>query len=205
MGDKNSLVRATTTTAVKSGHGILKALYVDTPGDAIFSIANGLTHTYASATVLVGCVIACDTVTVNGLTYTAVSGLKCGNTEFSICGAASCVATDLAASITCDARTGTVVSSIDQTAAACAATVTITASTYGILANQITLSTSGATLTPSGTNLENGDGDQLFVIDLDSATSGHMFTAPYINHPVSRGLHILRVSGTTGSIVAVYE
>ena len=39
MGDKNQLSRVTTTsTTAKTGHGILKALYVDTPGDIIFNI-----------------------------------------------------------------------------------------------------------------------------------------------------------------------
>ena len=39
MGDKNNIARVTTcSTTVRTGHGILKAIYVDTPGDIIFNI-----------------------------------------------------------------------------------------------------------------------------------------------------------------------
>jgi hypothetical protein len=94
MGDKNNLLRVTSTSAnAKVGHGILKALYVDTPGDIIYNIRDATTDA----------------------------------------------------------------------------------------------------------------GDILFQIDLDSATSGHMFTAPYINHPCSVGIRAQVVSGTTGSIVLIYE
>lgn len=42
MGDKNQLGRITSTsTQLKTGHGILKAVYVPTPGDRIFEIING--------------------------------------------------------------------------------------------------------------------------------------------------------------------
>ena len=94
MGDKNNLVRVTCTSiTTKTGHGILKAAYVDTPGDIIFRIR-------------------------------------------------------------------------DNTA---------------------------------------DSGDILFEIDTDSATSGHLFNAPYINHPVSLGIRIQVVSGSSGSLVVIYE
>jgi len=94
MGDKNQLARITTCDATsKTGHGILKALYVDTPGDIIFRVYDGTDNT-------------------------------------------------------------------------------------GLL---------------------------LFEIDTDSATSGHLFAAPYINHPVNVGIHTDVVSGTTGGLVIVYE
>jgi hypothetical protein len=54
------------------------------------------------------------TVTVNGLTYTGVAGAKCGNTEYSIDTSDCAAATDLALSITCDARVGTTITTLDQ-------------------------------------------------------------------------------------------
>lgn len=94
MGDKNQLSRVTTTdTIAKTGHGVLKAIYIDTPGDIIFRVYDGITAA----------------------------------------------------------------------------------------------------------------GALLFEIDTDSATSGHLFTAPYINHPVNTGIFIDVVSGTTGSLVVIYE
>lgn len=42
MGDKNQLSRITcTTTQLKTGHGVLKAAYVTTPGDTIYEIIDG--------------------------------------------------------------------------------------------------------------------------------------------------------------------
>lgn len=42
MGDKNQLGRITSsTTQLKTGHGVLKAVYVATPGDRIFEVING--------------------------------------------------------------------------------------------------------------------------------------------------------------------
>lgn len=42
MGDKNRTARITTTSSqVKTGHGILKAVYVVTPGDEIFEVIDG--------------------------------------------------------------------------------------------------------------------------------------------------------------------
>ena len=94
MGDKNNLARITTTsTTVKTGHGILKAIYVDTPGDRVFNIRDSTADTL----------------------------------------------------------------------------------------------------------------DILFQIDLGSLTPGFMFSAPYINHPCSIGIRVQEVSGTTGSIVVIFE
>ena len=46
MGDKNNIARIdTTSTTVKTGHGILKAIYVDTPGDRIFNIRDSTADT----------------------------------------------------------------------------------------------------------------------------------------------------------------
>lgn len=98
-----------------------------------------------------------DTVTVNGLVYTAVAGAKANNTEFSIDTSDNAAATDLAASITADARTPVTVPSIDQTAVAVGAVVTITASTPGTGGNSIDLSSSNGTrLAVSGAFLAGG-------------------------------------------------
>jgi hypothetical protein len=42
MGDKNNTVRITcTSTQVKTGHAVLKAVYVTVPGDSIYEIIDG--------------------------------------------------------------------------------------------------------------------------------------------------------------------
>ncbi len=55
--------------------------------------------TQARGTITLVGVVATDTVVVNSLTYTAVAGVKSGNTEFSIDTSMTAAATDLAASI----------------------------------------------------------------------------------------------------------
>lgn len=53
----------------------------------------------AKGTIVVSGIVADETVTVNSLVYTAVAGVKSGNTEFSIDTSDTAVATDLTASI----------------------------------------------------------------------------------------------------------
>lgn len=110
----------------------------------------------ANGTVTLASVTAGDTVTINGLVYTAVAGAKTNNTEFSIDGSDTVDAADLADSITNDTRLGTDVS-IDQTATNAAAIVTITAAETGPDGNGIGLASSnGARLAVSGANLAGG-------------------------------------------------
>lgn len=113
------------------------------------------TGTITCATAIVG-----NTVTVNGLLYTGVAGAKAGNTEFSIDTGDNATATDLADSITNDARTGTL---NDVTAAEAGAVVTCTSSVAGAAGNATTLTSSGATLAVSGA---------LFTGGADLITSG---------------------------------
>lgn len=110
----------------------------------------------ATGTVTCASVQAGDTVTVNGLLYTGVSGVKSGNTQFSVDTSDTACATDLADSITNDTRTGTV-TTITQTATNSVGVVTITASVTGALGNSITLvSSNGTRLAVSGATLSNG-------------------------------------------------
>lgn len=111
----------------------------------------------ATGTVTLASAIATDTVTVNGLVYTAVAGAKADNTEFSIDTSDTAAATDLADSITNDARTPVTVPTIDVTAIGASAVVTITASVTGDLGNTIDLASSNGTrLATSGAFLTGG-------------------------------------------------
>lgn len=142
------------------------------------------------------------TVTVNGLTYTGVAGAKCGNTEYSIDCSDCAAATDLALSITCDARVGTTITTLDQTAASCAAIVTITAED-GERGNEIDLSSSNSCeAAVSGAFLTGGAGAKVMTV---TGNANNHFSAPYINHPVNTGIFIDAVSGTTGTITVIYE
>lgn len=120
-----------------------------------------LEETLATGTVTIAGVLAGDTVTINGLIYTAVAGVKADNTEFSIDGTDIASATDLADSITNDARTPITVPLIDTTGAGAAAVVTVTAKTAvdgaGTGGNSIDLASSnGARLAVSGAFLTGG-------------------------------------------------
>lgn len=117
----------------------------------------------ATGTVTCVSAVATDTVTVNGLVYTAVAGVKADNTEFSIDTGDNETATDLADSITNDTRTGTDVTTIDQTATSSTNVVTITASETGAEANSITLvSSNGTRLATSAATLTAGAGTRAF-------------------------------------------
>ena len=108
----------------------------------------------ATGTVTCASVLAADTVTVNGLLYTAQSGTKAGNnTLFDMSGTNDQTAADLADSITNDARTGTL---NDVTATATTNVVTCTSSVAGAAGNATTLTSSGATLTVSGAVFTSG-------------------------------------------------
>jgi len=89
--------------------------------------------------------VATHNVTVNGLVYTAVEGVKADNTEFSIDTDDTATATDLADSITNDVRIGITVPGVDQTATSNLGVVTITASTPGPIGNTIDLASNDAT------------------------------------------------------------
>ena len=108
----------------------------------------------ATGTVTLVGVLAGDTVTINGLVYTAVAGAKANNTQFSIDGTDNADATDLADSIANDSRTGT---TLDVTATATTNVVTVEETIGGTGGNAITLvSSNGTRLAVSGAILSGG-------------------------------------------------
>ena len=110
--------------------------------------ATVLENTFATGTVTCATAVVDDTVTVNGLLYTAVAGAKANDTEFSIDTGNDETATDLADSIDDDTRSGT---AGDVTAVSASAVVTITTDVAGTAGNAITLvSSDGTTLAVSG-------------------------------------------------------
>lgn len=125
------------------------------------------TDTAATGTVTCATAIANDTVTVNGLLYTGVAGTKSDNTEFSIDTSDTATATDLAASITNDTRTGTIG---DVTAVSAVAVVTMTSDLQGSAGNAVTLvSSDGGTLAVSGSGTFTGGTDAaIYQLTFDS-------------------------------------
>jgi len=111
-----------------------------------------------------------DTVTINGLTYTAVSGTKADNTEFDIDGTDTADALDLVDSINNDTRVGT--ESLGLSATSSVGVVTITADLVGPAGNSITLAETGTTITISGANLANGADGTSAPYDLKRDTPG---------------------------------
>ena len=111
----------------------------------------------ATGTITFATVLAGDTVTINGLVYTAVAGAKADNTEFSIDGSDTVDAADLADSIVNDARTGITDPALDVTATSSAAVVTVEETVGGTGGNSIDLASSnGARLAVSGATLTGG-------------------------------------------------
>jgi len=101
-------------------------------------------------------VVATDTITINGLVYTAVTGVKANNTEFSVDTSGTACATDLADSIKNDTRQGMVEVEIDTDGNSVTNVVTITAKAGGTSGNNITMSQTGGTITLSGATLTGG-------------------------------------------------
>lgn len=139
------------------------------------------TGSAATGIVTIGAPIVGDTVTVNGLVYTGVSGTKSNDTEFSIDVSVTAIATDLADSITNDVRFGITVPSIDQTATSLVGVVTITAD-IGALGNTIDLaSSSPSQLTVSGPFLTGGAGIANNGLSANDRVSLRGFSEPTYN------------------------
>jgi hypothetical protein len=136
-----------------------------TAGDAVTLAETGGTITLGGATFSGG--VDADTVTVNGLVYTAVAGAKADDTEFSIDTSDDAAATDLADSITNDTRTGTL---NDVTAASVTDTVTATQTVGGTEGDATTLvSSNGTRLAVSGATFSGGlDDAEVTMITVDS-------------------------------------
>jgi phage tail sheath gpL-like len=109
----------------------------------------------ASGTVTCATVLATNTCTVGGVTFTAVTGAA-GANQFDRSGTDAETAANLAASINASVTAG--VTGCVTAAVLSGAVVTITASTPGKIGNAITLASSGATLTVSGARLASGAG-----------------------------------------------
>lgn len=110
----------------------------------------------ATGTITCLSALAADTVTVNGLVYTAVAGVKSDNTEFSIDTSDTATATDLADSLTNDARAG-VTTSLDVVGTSSAGVVTVEETVGGTGGNSIDLASSdGGRLAVSGAFLTGG-------------------------------------------------
>lgn len=147
----------------------------------------------STGTITLVSVNAGDTVTFFGQTYTAVSGAKANNTEFDISVSDTASATDLAASITNDARH-------IHTATSNTNVVTIVPYEAGIEANSMTLaeSTSGARITLSGSALSGGvDGNrQLMKKKMVANRRGNWdsrLLVPNINTWVMAGFNMTKV------------
>jgi len=109
--------------------------------------------------------VAGNTLTVNGLVYTGVVGVKANSTQFSVDTSDTAAATDLADSIATDVRVGITVPALDVTATSSVGIVIITSTIQDASANNIDLSenTSGTTIVVTGAFLTGGS-DGIVVI-----------------------------------------
>ena len=125
-------------------------------GNAVAMLTNDNCNLTISGATLTGGETA-DTVTINGLVYTAVCGAGCTAAgEFSTDTGDTETATDLALRICCDARCGTCPCGV--TACSCAAVVTVCAVKTGCDGNCILMATSDVcTICLSDCNLTGGN------------------------------------------------
>ncbi|MCH7647129.1 MAG: hypothetical protein IIA83_00775 [Thaumarchaeota archaeon] len=115
---------------------------------------NGSTPSvFATGTVTLLDVGAGDTVTINGLLYTAVAGAKANSTEFSVDENDTVDAADLADSINNDGRLGDLG---DVSATSSLGVVTVTSDQIGTAGNAVTLAETGITITISGATFSGG-------------------------------------------------
>ena len=124
------------------------------------------TYTFTSA-------IARDIVTLNGLVYTALSGARANDTEFSKDTGDNASATDLAAAITGDGRTGTL---NDVTAVSATNVVTATQTVKGTSGNATTIASSDATIVASGATFTGGLDEIDYQLTFNSETSDEITT-----------------------------
>lgn len=140
----NSSVLATITGAIDANEEIFR----NEKATGTVTLAAVVANTFATGTVTLAAVLAGDTVTINGLVYTAVAGVKANNTQFSIDGTDAVDAADLEASIDADVRAGTIG---DVSASVAGAVVTVTTNVAGAAGNATTLvSSNGTRLAVSG-------------------------------------------------------
>lgn len=124
-------------------------------GNAVTLVSSNGTRMAVTGSGFLSSGIDADTVVFDGKIYTAVSGAKSNDTEFSIDVSDENAATDLADSIDDDVRNGT--SGLPVAATATTDTVTITAGSGGTVYNALTLvSSSGTRLAVSAATLEGG-------------------------------------------------
>ena len=149
--------------------------------------------TFATGTATLATVTAGDTLVVNGLTYTAVTGVKANNTEFSVDGTDTVDAADLADSISQDARTGTIG---DVSAVSAAAVVTMTSDLEGTAGNAVTLTETGTTITVSGATFTGGANAADFQLTFDSEDVDNITT---IGRPALSNRRVLDISIAVGA------
>jgi len=161
-GDLSATASTDTVTAVTDVLGAA--------GNAITLVSSNGTRLAVTGSGFFTGGVTADTVTVNGLVYTAVAGAKANDTEFSIDSTNAATATDLADSIDDDTRVGTLG---DQSATATTVTVTVVTDVLGTGGNAITLvSSDGTRLAVTGSGFFTGG------VTADTVTvNGLLYTA----------------------------
>lgn len=148
-------------TIVQRFINLVEKLYASGSGNSSpyiqFSIDDNNTHaTQATGTVTCASAVANDTVTINGVVFTAVSGTPTAN-QFQVGVTDTADAASLAAAINTSV---TALVSGYATATSALGVVTIQSAFYGTSGNQTTLATSNGTrLAPSGSRLTSGQKD----------------------------------------------
>ena len=125
-------------------------------------------NSVASATITCASVLAADTVTIDSVVYTAVSGAKADNTQFSIdTGDTECAA-DLADSIANDTRTGPLAFTDDFIADSDLGVVNVSTLTVGVAGDSLTfVSSNGTRLAVTGGGTMTGGSEYVTSASID--------------------------------------
>tara|TARA_R110000737_G_C14624761_1_gene494674 strand:+ start:68050 stop:68766 length:717 start_codon:yes stop_codon:yes gene_type:complete len=152
--------------------------------------------TAATGTITFATVLAGDTVTINGLVYTAVAGAKADNTQFSINGTDIVDAADLVDSITNDVRAG-----VEDFSAANGGTAVVTI-TAEILVQSPTEGNAITLVSSNGTRLAvSGGGTLTGGVDGDSVT----LTIDAYNPASKTWYNILTGAAISTNITTIYR
>lgn len=159
LGDVSAQVSTNVVTCTSNQSG--------TAGNAVTLVSSNGTRLAVSGSGTFTGGVNADQVTVNGLVYTAVAGAKANNTQFSIDTSDTAAATDLANSITNDARTPITIPTIDVTATSSLGVVTVTAPVNAGADGNAIDTVGSANITAEGSTLTGGITSTMTSIKVD--------------------------------------
>lgn len=149
-GGPKAIINRLTNFLTGLATGTEGAMSTTVPPTIAFSVQENMVQ--ASATLTCVSAIATDTVVINGVSFAGVASGATGN-QWNVGGTDTLTAAAIAAAINASV-TALIAGYVTATSAL--GVVTVTSSLYGLGGNQVTISTTGGTITASSTRLVGG-------------------------------------------------